>query len=174
MSLSSAVAPAAARGKAAPSSLVEAVRGAIFRGGYVQDLAARVGVQAKQLYRWSTDPENDSDEHRALPAHMIETLTRETGQLDILEYLADSAGCILVRRPAPCTTAGALVDRVATVTADFADVQAACAPALDGVTPEEAKRIEKEISDLEGAAEALRLSVRAAVDRRPLAKATGR
>lgn len=173
----------AARGKSSPfslppSGLWEAVRRVCFSRGYISHLAEELEVDKRDLYRWSTNPSNRSDEHRDMPAAMIVPLTIATDDLTILKYLADACGCVVTKRPAAAETASPLLARLAAITAEFADVQRLGAEALgdEQVSGDEARAITMQITELQEAAEALRLAVAhlATAPRRPGAKASGR
>lgn len=161
---------AAAQGKTAadlpPLRLWQAIRANIFTNGYVQDLASRVGCEARELYRVSTDPDNRSEEHRHLLAKWIVPITLGSGRFEILDWLEHQVGRVACVRPAPTVVAGTLVQRIASVVHEAADVQQlGAALLLDGVLPDEAQQIEREISEAQRELEALRLAVRGAVKR---------
>src|SRR5262245_43455106 len=110
--MSNANANATDRGKNGSDSLWAAIRQVAFSRGYVNHLADQLGVSAKDLYRYATDPTNITAEHRQMPAEMIVPLTKATDDITILEWLAAQCGCVVTRRPEPASTAGPLSARV--------------------------------------------------------------
>lgn len=141
-------------------TLDEAVAELIHGGGSIIALAVASGYPAKRLYHWGTTSENASADHRDIPLKAAIALTKLSGRRVVLDWFADSCGCVAVPLPGPTRTVSTLLDRVATLTADFADVQQTVAAALDGMTPAEARALDKELLDLVRAGEALRRGLR--------------
>lgn len=154
-----------------PSELWEAVRRVVFAKD-VTGLATTLGIPPKELYRYSTNPANPSDEARDLPARLIGPMTVWTGRTDLIDYVAaDCAGLFISRRRDIASVSG-LLDRVGALTKEFADVQTECAAALtdERLTREERVVIQQQVLEMIAAGE----GVYRALGRRPLHKAGGR
>lgn len=141
-----------------PQSLDEAFE-AVIHSMRVTELSARTGFGEKDLYRWATPEANPSEEHRHPPAKVIEPLSRVTGRLDVVAFLADRLGYTLVAVPGPAPlSCGSLLGRIAALTREFGDIQLAVAASLvDGrITADEVARIDEGLLDLIQEAASLR------------------
>lgn len=155
--------PPTARGRgttaaACPSPLDEAVRRTI-HAVRVADLSARLAVPAKALYRYATDRENPSNQHRHLPVGLVAPLVQATGDPAILMELAALCGFVLVPlATAPLTRAAGLIAQIAAVTRQFGELQICCGDALADprLTPEERRTIAGELYELVTIAAGLR------------------
>jgi len=161
-SASAALAPGV-RGKTAgdsPSTLAEAVR-AVLQSAPATVIADALNSPEKAVYRYACLPTNASNEHRHLPVALVGALTRATGRLDIVEHLAREVGCVLVPLSAPIAGPAPLLERIATLTREFAEVQSCAAEALDGgITKAERAALERELFDVIRGAEGLRRGLR--------------
>lgn len=151
-----------------PASLWEATRRVVFAKD-VHALATSLGVPPKDLYRYSTDPENKSEEARDLPARLIAPMTVWTDRTDLIDHITADCGGLFVPHRVPIASVPVLLSRVGTLTKEFADVQAECARALsdEQLTREERVIIQQQVLELITASE----SVYRALGRRPLSKA---
>jgi DNA-binding phage protein len=94
----------------------------------VTDLAASTGFSRKDLYRWATPEDNPSGEHRDPPAKVIVPLAKATGRLDVLHYIANRLGCVVVPiQPHGDTGAVDVLESIGTMTRSFGAVQMAIA-----------------------------------------------
>lgn len=142
----------------------------------VTALAACAELDRKSLYRYATLKANPNGEHRPLPFALAPVLEIATGRRDLVDWHAAQLGGLFVPRPRAVDGPAGVLDQVAALTAEFADVQHEAARALlDGdITATEALTIDRELTDLQRYAETLRQLVIARAGRKGLAKATAR
>lgn len=136
------------------------------------------GLPLRMLTHYATLPDNDPHaEHRPIRGREIARLSIAAGSTEIVDYLCQELGGVFVRRPEVAVATGAtMCGTVAAVTREFADVQLGTARALDDglITGDEAAALDVELEELVCAVERVRLGLREAMERRPLAKAPAR